>query len=538
MDFRRAAAKAQDARDAEQAREAEQRALAASRAPPWAPRRGILQLAEALEGTNERSDGSGGDGHSVGVESKTKRPQKKKKKQKQQKKGKAATLEQDGAAGREDKTKRKRRSNVLVEQNTGEELVGRKDLAILGAKKVEGSGRDGLASSVPMAPSFTMNKSRGREGQVNQDLKPAGKRRSLPEGVRKLVDEVTFTIPSNVRKESPLAMSENQYYSTIGVLGEQRAGKSYLLNRFCTSNFTENPVDLNWDEHETAGVQICTALFAGQRTIAIDCQPVLSSSVMLHLLETSPELGTSQNMQELATLRDLHLAIFMLSVCDCILVVEDDNLDCTRGLWKLLRYAYILKGGDVLSEPVADCVLVRNKMVDERLFSRKVLESLQRDWMDYFDDIVPYAAAGPKFYFAPVGMDPTSMSAEIMYLKRVVMFLAFTEPRHPELVPSVWRNLCNNTGWEVGNESKNVEAFHLFKLLQQFVEHRKSRQVKLEKNKRHDEQDGNKFQNSKRTSQRLTERAFLEFMIHTWSRGIPHSVQLREFAANAEGLLV
>jgi len=118
-------------------------------------------------------------------------------------------------------------------------------------------------------------------------------------------------------------------------------------------------------EHCTNGVDV---FVTNRRIIILDCQPLLSASVMDRTIQLekkySSEFSSTENTVEVHSLQQLG---FLLSVCHCLLLVQDWATD--MNLIRLLLAAEMLKpltpsmGGDErgLTEHFPHLVIVQNK---------------------------------------------------------------------------------------------------------------------------------------------------------------------------------
>jgi len=182
----------------------------------------------------------------------------------------------------------------------------------------------------------------------------------------KLVDGQWYFQSRHVSK----LMTKGTDFIVIGVLGAPGTGKSRLLNDLCglqEDRPGEPPpfeVDVQGSEtgvkHCTTGVDIRVGL---DRVIAIDTQPVKSSSVLLELLQAdSPAPGllpalqtmcscpdgpeqkpvTNVSAEAVAELMDLQLAMWLLRVCHVVVVMSSDVH--APDIWRLLSTAGMLQG--------------------------------------------------------------------------------------------------------------------------------------------------------------------------------------------------
>ncbi|XP_023329466.1 protein SMG9 [Eurytemora carolleeae] len=167
-------------------------------------------------------------------------------------------------------------------------------------------------------------------------------------------------------------LTENQDFTVIGVLGLQNTGKSTILNMLgkCGSK-DEDIFRVQGFEHQMLG-EHCTngvdVYVNSRRYILLDCQPLLSSSIMDRSIQLekkfNAEFSTAENTIEV---QSLQLIGFIFSVCHVVILVQDWFMDTS--LIRLLQAAETLKpvtptasGEDnQLSEYFPHLVLVQNK---------------------------------------------------------------------------------------------------------------------------------------------------------------------------------
>merc|ERR1712181_167091 len=169
-------------------------------------------------------------------------------------------------------------------------------------------------------------------------------------------------------------MTDNQDFLVIGVCGLQNVGKSTLMNALARVNPTAEGEEVfrvqNFEhqmlaEHCTNGVDV---FVTNRRIILLDCQPLLSASVMDRTIQLekkySSEFSSTENTVEVHSLQQLG---FLLSVCHSLLLVQDWATD--MNLIRLLLAAEMLKplspsmGGDErgVTEHFPHLVIVQNK---------------------------------------------------------------------------------------------------------------------------------------------------------------------------------
>ncbi|GBG28751.1 Protein SMG9 [Hondaea fermentalgiana] len=376
---------------------------------------------------------------------------------------------------------------------------------------------------------------------------------------------------------SPLWQAANTQYRVIGALGTQGSGKSALLNALTVSTTSLNPVERarpfverSRDEkcsiiHKTRGVKAAFCTVGGERVLLLDAQPVLSPSVLYDLVERQANLNLCSSHASLATLHDLQLAVFMLSVCDALFLVESDEDAQTRGLWKLLRFAYLAKGGDAIKDAVADLILVRNEMPMHKIDVAASLAREQELWMSFFSDIVPHAAPHPQLFFCPLasygdsGLD--AQSPEMAFLKHVLLNEIFSSTEHDHklhehqrLFGSSAATLHEGTPWwhaasfsdetdpiaaEDYDDFQNASTTHDWDTCPDVGEGFAHLHALLACRQRHPLLT-QKSRGTKQSSlpPRMSETEWVDWAARLWLREIPHSIQLREFAVVCDGLLL
>ncbi|XP_022104074.1 protein SMG9-like isoform X2 [Acanthaster planci] len=138
-------------------------------------------------------------------------------------------------------------------------------------------------------------------------------------------------------------------FLVVGVLGLQGSGKSTLMSMLAgnkpsdqQSSFIFKPQAKeirNQSMHQTMGVDF---FVTNERVMLLDTQPVLSSSVMDHLLSHEKSLPPDMTSAEIChEIQSLQLAAFLFTVCHVVLVVQDWFLD--MNLIEFIKRAEMLK---------------------------------------------------------------------------------------------------------------------------------------------------------------------------------------------------
>ncbi|KAL3858099.1 hypothetical protein ACJMK2_012710 [Sinanodonta woodiana] len=124
-------------------------------------------------------------------------------------------------------------------------------------------------------------------------------------------------------------------FLVVGVLGLQGVGKSTIMSLLAGNSpsdsyrsfvFTPQSKDAREIcDHQTNGVDI---FVTSERIILIDTQPILSASVMEHLIRHDKKFSTEYTFAEnCVEMQSLQLAAFLMTVCHVVLVVQDWFVD-------------------------------------------------------------------------------------------------------------------------------------------------------------------------------------------------------------------
>ncbi|TRY62698.1 hypothetical protein TCAL_02054 [Tigriopus californicus] len=172
----------------------------------------------------------------------------------------------------------------------------------------------------------------------------------IPEKSLKFVDD------GHQVTDSLLAyLTDNPDFLVIGIVGAQGAGKSTLLNHLCrgrptstTNLFRVQGFEKQMlSEHCTTGINVWVS---PERVIYLDCQPLLSASVLDRTIQIdkkhSAEFNTAENTMEMHSLQ--HLAFFY-NICHHVILIQDWFAD--SNVLRLLQTAEMLKP----SSPAKTC---------------------------------------------------------------------------------------------------------------------------------------------------------------------------------------
>lgn len=171
-----------------------------------------------------------------------------------------------------------------------------------------------------------------------------------------------LTIPAEMQKCMKL-IDEHQQWSeasqemlleqpdflVVGVVGMQGCGKSTIMSLLAGNTQTDHYRNYVFPAqsrdvkeecgHMTNGIDIYVT---SQRIIFLDAQPLLSASVLDQLIRNDkkipPEYTTAENFAEVQSLQHV---MFLLTVCNVVLVVQDWTLDMS--LLRFLQTAEMLK---------------------------------------------------------------------------------------------------------------------------------------------------------------------------------------------------
>lgn len=206
-------------------------------------------------------------------------------------------------------------------------------------------------------------------------------------------------IGQNPSSESTFFKDGHAAMSVISVLGTMGSGKSTLLNQIAGKQIFQTHSGRGIDfitKHVTRGIDIYTT----HRRILLDCQPLLSSSVLEEFLcgKTKSQFGLNKVISELSIschMISLQLATFLIAVSDYVIILLEwlVNID----LLKLLSSAIMMIGeGDIRARLVIYCPNHRSVLDDEfkilinNLLGEGVVEKYFDDEQKLIDYVTPY----------------------------------------------------------------------------------------------------------------------------------------------------
>eukprot|EP01119_Soliformovum_irregulare_P006530 TRINITY_DN1863_c0_g2_i1.p1 TRINITY_DN1863_c0_g2~~TRINITY_DN1863_c0_g2_i1.p1 ORF type:complete len:352 (-),score=102.82 TRINITY_DN1863_c0_g2_i1:175-1230(-) len=213
------------------------------------------------------------------------------------------------------------------------------------------------------------------------------KTRRTFETVKLLNDNLEF----NTDALKSLSESHTEY-TVIGAIGMQGVGKSTILSQFCTSSmdvaapFPEQTEDTILNaSHQTTGIDLC---ITSDRYILLDCQAILSPSILYQMMKNEISLGTEiVSHENLMEFQSLQLVIFLQSICHVILVVQEGLVDLE--LWRFLLNAEMFKLGipdlsispegpiTIDQEYFSNLVLVMNKVPMDKITKSQIAATRQ-----------------------------------------------------------------------------------------------------------------------------------------------------------------
>lgn len=181
-------------------------------------------------------------------------------------------------------------------------------------------------------------------------------------------------------------------FLVVGVLGLQGSGKSTVMSVLAGNSLKADKRSFVFKPQSKEILEVCGHQTSGidmyitkERMILLDCQPIMSASVLDHMIhhdkKFSSEFSTAENCVEM---QSLQLMTFMMTVCNVVLVVQDWFADVN--LLRMLQTAEMLKPSrpippqesahEDLPEYFPDIVMVLNKAKKED-FNVESYESME-----------------------------------------------------------------------------------------------------------------------------------------------------------------
>jgi hypothetical protein len=176
-------------------------------------------------------------------------------------------------------------------------------------------------------------------------------------------------------------------FTVVGVIGREGVGKSTVLSQFAPQSTVTPEKQVSFVArsvqhtirccHCTTGID---AIVTEDRSILLDCQPVLSTSILQQHKLYSAISPASAQME--CHIQDVQLVLFMLSVCHVVLVIQDAETD--PDLVELIDTAMLLRktlGNDPMLVPdqgvSPDLVFIYNRIPDHLAISKRLVEIQQ-----------------------------------------------------------------------------------------------------------------------------------------------------------------
>lgn len=282
-------------------------------------------------------------------------------------------------------------------------------------------------------------------------------------------------------------LTDNTDFLVIGVIGLQNSGKSTILNSL--AKLSKNDDDFfrvqtyehqMLGEHCTNGIDIYVN---ARRIILLDCQPLLSASVMDRTIQlekkNTSEFTTIENTMEV---QSLQMIGFLFSVCHTVLFVQDWVTD--MNLVRLLMAAEMLKpvtptvsseDRSQVTEYFPHLVIVHNKAeftdmeplaLDniENIYSR-VLQKSRLQWRRNDDNNRPVVVAVPDQEDRLEDQKKMkafhNFEAATNILRRTVFSLKRSQLTQTKLTERTWVSLANRTWDNIKNSSFYMEYSRL-----------------------------------------------------------------------------
>eukprot|EP01080_Neovahlkampfia_damariscottae_P004503 gene4503-7883_t len=158
---------------------------------------------------------------------------------------------------------------------------------------------------------------------------------------------------------------ENQNFHVIANLGESKVGKSYLLNKFVGEE------ELKVKQDTTTGIDLYVT--PKERVFLIDSQAIFGSSVLYNLMNKDKSVPLETvNHENYVDLQSIKMGLFLLNICDVILVTMNDLHDL-KTLQFMKTLDLLQKGFTNISKMFAEIVFVYNQI--ENISTCHILQS-------------------------------------------------------------------------------------------------------------------------------------------------------------------
>ncbi|KAL3672769.1 hypothetical protein V7S43_002060 [Phytophthora oleae] len=161
--------------------------------------------------------------------------------------------------------------------------------------------------------------------------------------VKLITSQMQFATDLSVKLGECLELTN---FTVVGVIGLEGVGKSSVLSLLAQKKRGEDEIfstrsleAVLMDRHETTGVDLAVSMVggSGHPTILLDSQPLLSSSMLVDLLERNEtqRFGALTPEQQVEA-ASYQLAVFLCSICHYMVVVHD-GLAFQLSVHELLR---------------------------------------------------------------------------------------------------------------------------------------------------------------------------------------------------------
>jgi len=440
-----------------------------------------------------------------------------------------------GPAGHAAKGDKRETSGAMTRKKTAKQHQSAKQDKPLKIMQRPAAPNSASAQATSTLSSSTTNKKQSSASQAQGGPEAATKHKALKasETCCRLIDDQFRWVSSSSSDEKLLLQADNESFRVIGTIGLQGSGKSSILNAIMSRE--SFPVSSHEDgRHCTRGVQLDFSYLGAERVWNLDTQPVCSPSVVVDLVREVDVLAEHRESHAvLGSMHNLQLAVFLLSTCDVLLVVEDALCSDNRAVWELIRLAYIVIGGNDVGQNTADLVLVRNRTPEKELGKSNLLTNYQNEWNSFFSDIVPPNATKPRLFFFVFpeiegGLTSGTGREHTSKLRQLLLFQGFCEtspassfelasPCSVQLDQLLFLDEDNSDSGEA-----QMETFSVLKPLDASLD--KAEPTSQDRPVLPD-------QGPYLGRTRRKEAEFLQHAALLWSKTIPEFVQMKEFGA-------